>query len=129
MIGRPDSIRCGVDLVDVHSFCRTVEHGGDEFLEMCFAPEELGECSDSLESLAGRFAAKEAVLKALGSGIRGIKMSEVITGKDSRGKPTLRLEGRAWQRTQEQHWVSCDVSISHDAQMACAMVVALCGED
>jgi holo-[acyl-carrier protein] synthase len=129
MMLRSARIRCGLDLVHLERFRRSLAHGGDEFLKTCFSCEELDECAESVESLAGRFAAKEAALKALGTGIRGITLHDVVTTKTTVGKPELRLLGNALELSRTQGWISHDVSISHSEVSACAMVVALCREE
>lgn len=118
-------VSCGIDLVDLDDFRKSVRLGGDNFLRKCFSHEEIQECAGRPESLAGRFAAKEATTKALGTGIRGITLDQIVIAKNKVGKPHLRLAGDALRLSKEQCWVSHDVSISHSENSACAVVVAL----
>lgn len=122
------SVACGVDLVDLHAFRKSLRHGGEGFLGKCFVQEELDECAGSTESLAARFAAKEAVTKALGTGIRGLTLGQIVVTKNGVGKPGVQLRDDALRASQEQGWVSWDVSISHSEHSACAVVVALLKE-
>ena len=119
------SVTCGIDLVDLHEFRASMEHGGENFLSKCFVREELDECEGNADSLAARFAAKEAVTKALGTGIRGLTLDQIVVTRNRVGKPQVQLRGDALRLSQDQGWASCDVSITHSAHTACAVVVAL----
>lgn len=119
------SVACGIDLVDLHEFRMSLRNGGENFLGKCFAQEELDECAGNTESLAGRFAAKEAVTKALGTGIRGLTLDQIVVTKNGVGKPGVQLRDDALRMSQDQGWVSCDVSVAHSVHSACAVVVAL----
>ncbi len=118
-------VSCGVDLVDLSGFRKSLQHGGQEFLHACFVEEEIVECAGRAESLAGKFAAKEALTKALGTGIRGVTLSQIVVEKNGAGKPRLRLIGEALRLSEEQGWVSHDLSITHSDVSACAIVVIL----
>jgi len=119
------SVACGIDLVDLDEFRTSLQHGGENFLGRCFVQEELDECAGNTESLAARFAAKEAVTKALGTGIRGLTLDQIVVTRNGVGKPGLQLRDDALRISRDQGWVSCDVSVTHSAHSACAVVVAL----
>lgn len=121
----PLGVLCGIDLVDLTGFAHSLDRGGEGFLRKCFSEEEIAECAGGTESLAGRFAAKEATAKALGTGIRGITLDQIVVEKNAVGKPRLRLTGDALRLSREQGWISHDLSISHSEISACAMVVVL----
>ncbi len=116
----------GVDLVEIERIAQTVARFGPRFLKRVFTPEELQESRRRITWLAGRFAAKEACAKALGTGI-----GAVVAWQDMRilrqpgGKPSLRLFGDAAARAAALHIAQIDVSISHTHQYAVAVVVAL----
>ena len=88
----------GLDIVEVDRIRRAVARWGEAFLSRVLTPEErAGDygARATAERLAGRFAAKEAVMKALGMGLRGIGWQEIEITVDPLGKPGVRLTGRA----------------------------------
>lgn len=118
----------GVDMVEVARLRRTVERH-PAFLQLHFTEEERT-CAESLpagrrfEFLAGRFAAKEAALKALGTGISGgVLLSEVETLSAASGAPVLRLHGAALKLAEGGGVTRFEVSISHDGGFAVAVVL------
>jgi holo-[acyl-carrier protein] synthase len=118
----------GVDLVEVARLRRVLERH-PAFAERHFTAgerqraDELGEAR-RFEFLAGRFAAKEATLKALGTGISGgVSLAEVETGAEPSGAPVLRLSGAALRAAEEAGASRFQVSISHDGGLAIAFVV------
>jgi holo-[acyl-carrier protein] synthase len=74
---RRGQLASGVDIVEIERFSRYIELGGDRFLRRVYSTEELANCRGQVPRLAGRFAAKEAIAKALGTGIRGIGWREM----------------------------------------------------
>ena len=117
----------GVDIVEIARFRRFVEEGNDPLLNRLFTGAERDVCArrkDAASCYAARFAAKEAFLKALGTGLRdGIGWHDVEVVSDRFGKPGLQLSGTARQRFGEQHLSDSFLSISHDGGSAVAMVV------
>jgi holo-[acyl-carrier protein] synthase len=73
--------------------------------------------------VAGRFAAKEAAMKALGTGWHGVAFREIFVGREASGKPRLEFLGRALDRANALRVVSAEVSITHAREMAAAVVV------
>jgi holo-[acyl-carrier protein] synthase len=119
----------GVDLIEIARVERALTHHGDRFLERVFTPLEILYCRGRLAELAARFAAKEAVSKALGVGVRilardGIRWKDVEVTGDERGKPVIRLHGRADERARELGLTEWAVSLSHTKEHAIAFVVA-----
>lgn len=114
----------GVDLVEIERFQAAIQRHGERFLLRVFTELELGEVGQNTASLAARFAAKEAVSKALGTGIGevGWKDIEIINGP--RRQPMLRLYGRARRLAEEQGLQVWAVSLSHTHEHAMALVVA-----
>jgi len=119
----------GVDLVEITRVERVLTRYGDRFLERVFTPAEVLYCRARPAELAARFAAKEAISKALGVGVRmisrdGINWREAEIVGDMRGKPLVRLHGRAAERAAELGLSEWAVSLSHTREHAIAFVVA-----
>ena len=119
----------GIDLIEVTRVERVLARYGDRFLERVFTPAEILYCRARPPELAARFAAKEAVAKALGVGVRmiardGINWQDVEVTGDVRGKPLVRLYGRAAERAGELGLTEWAVSLSHTREHAIAFVVA-----
>jgi holo-[acyl-carrier protein] synthase len=119
------SIRTGVDLIDIERFTDVYEKYRQRFLEHIFTPTELEENGVKMASLAVRFAAKEAVSKALGTGIGHVSWHEIEICRGQAGQPILHLFGAADQLSREQHLHTWALSLSHTSKQAIAMVVAL----
>jgi holo-[acyl-carrier protein] synthase len=115
----------GVDLVHVPRIAGVMARSGATFLDRSFTPAELELCGGDPARLAGRWAAKEAALKALGRGIGELPMSDVETLAEPSGAPLLRLAGRAAAAATAAGWTQWSVSISHDGEYATAVVVVL----
>lgn len=116
----------GIDLVEVERIAQTVARFGPRFLERVFTPEELQESRRRVTWLAGRFAAKEACAKALGTGIgAAVAWRDMQVLRQPSGKPSLRLLGDAAARAGALNIAQMDLSISHTHQYALAVVVAL----
>lgn len=114
----------GVDVVDIDDFAVQTIVGGTAFLESVFTPGELGYAAGRIDRLATRFAAKEAAAKALGTGIRGFHLIDVEVETGATGEVSLRLRGRATRVAEEQGIDSLFLTMSRDAGLALAAVVA-----
>lgn len=121
----------GVDIVSVARIDGMVREHAERFLERCFTPGELAYCTprkNAAQHLAARFAAKEAVLKALGSGLSdGITWTEVEVARSATGAPSIVLTGRAAERAGRLNITGWFVSLSHTDSDAIASVVAVGG--
>ncbi|MBM4459197.1 MAG: holo-[acyl-carrier-protein] synthase [Chloroflexi bacterium] len=115
----------GVDLVEIARIGLLVEQYGERFTARVYTPEELANCRGRVASLAARWAAKEAAAKALGVGMGAVSFREIVVLQDDAGKPALHLLGNARQRAAALGLASWSVSLSHDAGLALAFVVAL----
>jgi holo-[acyl-carrier protein] synthase len=119
----------GIDLVDIAGLRQWIEDPRDPLIPRCFVQDELDEIGDGpdrIERLAGRFAAKEAVLKALGSGFgAGVAFTDVIIQRAPGAAPEVRLRGGAAQIAAERGVAAWHLSISHAGGMAMASVLAL----
>jgi holo-[acyl-carrier protein] synthase len=118
-------IRSGVDLVEIGRLEGKDGPLHQRFLERVFTPGELALTADNTASLAGRFAAKEAVAKALGTGIGLVSWQDIEILRGSMGEPCLLLHGAAERIANELGLSSWSVSISHTAAYAVAYVVAI----
>ena len=119
----------GVDLIEIARVERILDRYGDRFLDRVFTPAEVLYCRARPPELAARFAAKEAVAKALGVGMRmiargGIGWRDAEIVGDVRGKPLVQLHGRAAERAEELGLTDWAVSLSHTREHAIAFVVA-----
>lgn len=124
-------IYTGIDVVDVERIRRAVERWGDRFVRRVFSPAEAALCRGRAESLAGRWAAKEAAAKLLGVGLRGIggaggiAFHDIETLADARGRPIVILHGAAQARARELRIDGISLSLSHDRGLAIAIAIAL----
>ena len=119
------NVRTGVDLIEIDRIAEMVSRHGKHYLERVYTPAELELCGKRAESLAGRFAAKEAVSKALGCGIGEVEWKEIEIGGDEQSAPVLHLHGKAAQKADELGLANWSVSISHDQSQVVAFVVAV----
>ena len=118
----------GIDLVEVSRIAGMLERHADRFMERVFTSAEAGHGADTkrrAEHLAARFAAKEAVLKALGTGWSdGIAWTEIEVVRLPSGQPTLRLSGRASELAGDKGVQEWAISITHTETHAMASVIA-----
>jgi len=126
----PEVLGIGLDLVEVARIERAVARWGDSFLSRVFTPREIADCSVGRggfrsEALAARFAAKEAVFKALGRGRPELGWLDVEVLKDAAGKPGVVLSGRALALAGELGVARVLVSLSHLPGLAAAQAVCL----
>jgi holo-[acyl-carrier protein] synthase len=119
----------GIDLVEVAALRRWIEDPRDPLIPRCFTADELAEIGggpDRIERLAGRFAAKEAVLKALGTGFGdGVAFKDVVVRRKPGGPPEVVLSGGAALAAQDLGVTGWRLSISHAGGMAIASAIAL----
>ncbi len=118
----------GIDLTEVDRIEQMLADHGERFLERCFTPREIadaGEGPRKVEHLAARFAAKEAALKALGTGwAQGVGWTEVAVHRAESGKPELVVTGRAAALAAERGITRWHVSLTHTKDHAVASVIA-----
>ena len=114
----------GVDLVEVERLQSAIERHGDRLLQRVFTPRELADCGCHPPSLAARFAAKEAVSKALGTGIGAVTWHEIEILRGPSRRPMLHLHGEAQRLAESLGLTAWSISLSHTHQHAIALVVA-----
>jgi holo-[acyl-carrier protein] synthase len=102
-----------------------VERWGQPFLDRIYTAAEQDYCRGTARHLAGRFAAKEAISKVLGTGIRSIRWRELEILSDPLGKPTVYLHGRAAEAAKCLGLGPISVSITHTGDLAMAVALAL----
>lgn len=117
------TVQPGVDIVKISTLELMLTTGGTAFREMCWTTEELAYCDGSSSRLAARWAAKEAVMKALGRGIGDVDPIDIEVTESEGQRPALRLSGSALALAQQQN-IDLAVSMSHDGDYAIAFVVA-----
>lgn len=117
----------GTDIVATARFQRFLDEGNSALMERIFTSAERVMCEkrkDAASCLAARFAAKEAFLKALGTGLRdGISWHDMEVSNDALGKPELLLCGKAAELYHKKNLAGLHLSLSHDGGHAVAMVV------
>lgn len=113
----------GVDMIEISRVARVLERHPRRFLQRVFTPEEVAFCRGRVPELAARFAAKEAGMKALGTGARSVAWRDIEVLPDRRGKPLVYLTGGARRRADAIGLDAIDVSLSHLEEFAIAVVV------
>ncbi len=125
-------IGIGTDIVECLRIAQMIERHGELFLTRVFTPREIEYCSSrkaATQHYAGRWAAKEAILKALGTGwSRGIRWLDMEIRNDAAGKPTVALGGGAREQCERLGVGNLLISISHCRSHATALAVAVAAE-
>lgn len=124
--------RLGTDIVYIPRIQASVERFGDRFLQRVYTRAEQLDCGwdwsptrASINKLAGRWAAKEAVVKALGTGWRGVGYTDIEIRRQSTGVPIVHLHGRAIILVGYWHQVEWQLSLSHDEDYAIATALLI----
>ena len=113
----------GIDIVEIARIQRAIDHWGEGFLHRVYTDLELRLCDKKPSSLAARFAGKEAVMKALGTGTKGISWREIEILAEPSGKPTVHLHGKAQNQADGLGLARLVISLSHSKEHAIAFVV------
>ena len=114
----------GVDFIEIDRVAGVLERHGDRFLRRVFTPGEIAYCRGRAPNLAARFAAKEAVMKSLGTGFRGVGWRDVEVVRAPSGAPSARLHGRALRRAERLGITEIAISLSHSRGFAMVVAVA-----
>ena len=118
-------IGVGCDVIEIARVRKAIER--DAFLQRVFAKEEIAYCmsrgAQAAASFAARFAAKEAVLKALGTGLRGGELQEIVITNDALGKPSVQLLGYHAELAAQLGVNNIAISMSHSRETAMAYVI------
>ncbi len=113
----------GVDLIELDRIAHVLARHPLRFLSRIYTPLEVAFCRGRVPELAARFAAKEAVMKALGTGVRSVGWRDIEVLPDRRGKPLVYLHGRAVKRAAHIGLEAIDISLTHLRDQAMAVVV------
>lgn len=115
----------GIDIVEISRIIEAIDVWGARFLKRIFTDDELEYCKGHVPELAGRFAGKEAVMKALGTGFQGVSWRDIEILPDGRGAPLVCLSGTAKWRADEIGMTELAISLSHSREYAVASVVGV----
>lgn len=117
----------GIDIVEVPRVAQSIERFGDRFLNRVFTAAEIRYCqpkANRVERFAARFAAKEAAMKAIGTGMRGgVSWQDFEVGREPGGRPTMVFHGKAAQVAQALGVRRTHLSVSHTEGHAVAYVI------
>jgi holo-[acyl-carrier protein] synthase len=117
----------GIDIAEVSRIAASIERFGRRFVERVFTPEEIRYCeskANKVERYAGRFAAKEAAMKAIGTGwSRGVGWQDVEVKRAPGGRPTVAFHGKAAEFFRRLGGVRAQLSITHTEELAMAQVI------
>ena len=113
----------GVDIIEIGRIQGVLERWGQRFLHRIYTEEEIAYCRGRAQNLAARFAAKEATMKALGTGVRGVSWKDIEVVRAKSGAPSIILHGRASLRAEKLGVTELALSISHSREYAVAFVV------
>ncbi len=118
-------LRSGVDIIEIDRLKQSLARHGERFLQRVYTPAEIERYRDRPQSLAARWAAKEAVAKALGTGIGEVGWKEIQVLEDDRRAPRLLLSGNAAALARALGLSEWAISLSHTNDLAIAFVVAM----
>jgi holo-[acyl-carrier protein] synthase len=121
----PGTTELGIDIVRVDRIRSALERFGDRFIRRVLTASEQRHVRGRAETMAGRWAAKEAVSKVLGLGVRGIGWRDIEIERLPTGQPAVRLHGRAAARAEQLGMGRIAVSISHEAEFAVAIAFGI----
>ncbi len=119
------NIAVGIDIIEVGRIRKVFEKHGERFLQRVYTEHEVRQCRGKATRLAGRFAAKEAISKALGTGLHGVAWREMEIVQLRSGRPTVTLHGKAKQRAELLGLSAFDVSIADLSEFSIAVAVAV----
>ena len=113
----------GVDIIEISRIRKMVKRWGKRFLDRIYTDTELRICKGRPDKLASRFAGKEAVMKALGTGARGISWREIEIDSQPSGKPVVNLYGKAQEKARSLGLEELAISLSDSREYSVAFVV------
>ena len=120
-------VGCGIDLVKIERIEKIIKRWGDNFIFRIFTPLEIEYCEkkkgNKFQSYAGKFAAKEALLKALGLGLREANWKEIEIKNDELGQPIVDTSGKLRNIALAKGVSKYFISISHTKEYAAAQVI------
>ena len=117
----PETTELGIDIIRVSRIADSIARFGDRFTQRVLTPAEQAYVRNRAETMAGRWAAKEAVSKVLGLGVRGIGWRDIEIERLPTGQPAVKLHGRAARRAEQLGMGRVAISISHESDFAVAI--------
>jgi holo-[acyl-carrier protein] synthase len=117
-------VEVGVDIIEIARVQRVLDRHGPRFLARVYTARERERYGLRVQELAARFAAKEATMKALGTGIRGVRWRDIEVLPNRRGKPIIVLHETARRRAELLGLTHWSISLTHSRGDAMAIVVA-----
>ncbi|MCX6010840.1 MAG: holo-ACP synthase [Chloroflexi bacterium] len=111
----------GIDIIEIARLKEAIAQRGESFLKRIYTDSELKSYRGKLPSLAARFAAKEAVIKALGKTTAGTRLKDIEIVADDKGKPLVNLYGKAQSQAEALGLNGFAVSLSHSREYAVAV--------
>ena len=114
----------GIDIIEIHRIKEVCQKYPNRFMKKIFTDQEIDYCRGRFPQIAARFASKEAVMKALGTGIRGVPWKSIEVYRPRGKAPQIRLYGNAKRKAEELGIKEIAISISHSRNYAVASVVA-----
>jgi holo-[acyl-carrier protein] synthase len=121
----PETTELGIDIIRVDRIEKSLARFGDRFVQRVLTPTEAAYVRNRPETMAGRWAAKEAVSKVLGLGVRGIGWRDIEIERLPTGQPAVKLHGRAQKRAEQLGMDRVAVSISHESEFAVAIAFGI----
>lgn len=124
---QPGRFSLGIDILEIKRLQGALKRQGERFLKRVFTRREIDYCRRRklmmLPELAGRFAAKEAVMKALGTGRRGVAWRDIEVTNEPSGRPLVHLTGGAAKKFQELGGRAVEISLTHEKNVAAAVAL------
>lgn len=117
----PETTELGIDIIRVQRIRDFIARFGDRFTRRVLTPTEAAYVRNRPETMAGRWAAKEAVSKVLGLGVRGIGWRDIEVERLPTGQPAIKLHGRAARRAEQLGMGRIALSITHESEYAVAI--------
>ena len=114
----------GIDIIEIERIESAIKRWKRRFLNRIYTDAELQVSKDNVSALASRFAGKEAVMKTLGTGIKGVGWRDIEILSNSDGKPLVHLHGNALSKAKELNLSEFSISLSDTKQYAVAAVIA-----
>ncbi len=113
----------GVDIIEIARIEKAIDRWGEHFLQRVYTESELRLCRRKPGRLAARFAGKEAIMKALGTGVKGISWREIEIVTEPGGKPLVYLHSKAQDKADGVGLGELAISLSHSKEYAIAFVI------
>jgi holo-[acyl-carrier protein] synthase len=113
----------GTDIVEIARIRQVIDRWGERFLHRVYTEPELNLCGQRPQALAASFASKEAVMKLLGTGAKGVGWQDIETLANPSGKPLIKLHGRAQSEADNLGIKEIDVSLAHSREYAIASAI------